>query len=215
MPGFVLQAILLWEKLTTDDVAVVPGSHIALADRVKIPIDREGRMRIDFGVVRRRCGFEDLVLASDQFENGRATLVPAEWLSDKLLLLARTDDVARTVRVAPGRHNSPGELFAAAIGTIQKGSFIRRVPVWFDYGVVAIMVLVARACRRWWKFSTFLIMVLATVAYVMLAITFFGYYLIWVPIVLPAGLAIFITIFRLATPGIESKWDVPPKEYLQ
>ena len=30
---------------------------------------------------------------------------------------------------------------------------------------------------------------------------------------LPAGLAIFTMLFRLATPGIESKWDVPPKEY--
>ncbi len=215
VPSFVLQAFLLWEKLTTDDVTLVPGSHIALADRVKIPIDREGRMRIDFGVVRRRCGFEDLILASDQFENGRATLVPAEWLSEKMLLLARTDDAARNVKVAPGRYNAPGELFAAAIGTIQKGSFIRRVPEWFDYGIVAIMVLVARACRRWQKFSTLLILLLATVAYVMLAITFFGYSLVWVPIVLPAGLAIFITLFRLATPGVESKWDVPPKEYRQ
>ena len=213
VPGFVLQAILMWEKLTTDDVAVEPGVRITLADRVQIPIDREGRMRIDFGVRRRRCGFEDLVLASDQFEHGRATLVPAEWLSDRLLLLARTDDAAKDVNVAPGRYGSPGELFAAAIGTIQKGSFIKRVPVWFDYGIVAIMVLVARACRRWRKFSTVLILLLATVVYVMLAITFFGQSLIWVPIVLPAGLALFITIFRLATPGVESKWDVTPKEY--
>ena len=213
VPGFVLQAILMWEKLTADDVAVEPGVRITLADRVQIPIDREGRMRIDFGVRRRRCGFEDLVLASDQFEHGRATLVPAEWLSDRLLLLARTDDAAKDVNVAPGRYGSPGELFAAAIGTIQKGSFIKRVPVWFDYGIVAIMVLVARACRRWRKFSTVLILLLATVVYVMLAITFFGQSLIWVPIVLPAGLALFITIFRLATPGVESKWDVTPKEY--
>ena len=215
VPGFVLQAILLWEKLTSDDVAVEPGVRITLGDRVRIPIDREGRMRIDFGVQRRRCSFEELVLASDQFEHGRATLVPADWLSDKLLLLARTDEAAKNVAFAPGRHGSPGELFAAAIGTIQKGSFIRRVPDWFDYSVVAIMVLVARACRRWRKFSTCLILLLGTVAYVMLAITFFGVSLTWVPIVLPAGLALFIAIFRLATPGVESKWDVTPKEYRQ
>ncbi len=215
VPGFVLQAILMWEKLTTDDVAVEPGVRITLADRLQIPIDREGRMRIDFGVHRRRCSFEELVLSSDQSENARATLVPGDWLTDKFLLLARTDSAAKNVNFAPGRNGSPGELFAAAIGTIQKGSFIKRAPIWFEYGIVAIMVLVARACRRWRKFSTFLVMLLATVAYVMLAITFFGQTLIWVPIVVPAGLAIFITIFRLATPGVESKWNVTPKEYRQ
>ena len=215
VPSFVLQAILMWEKLTTDDVTIEAGVQIKLADHVQIPIDREGRMRIDFGVRRRRCGFDDLVLSSDQFENGRATLVPKEWLAEKLLLLARIDDAAKTVAFAPGRKGSPGELFAAAIGTIQNRSFIRRAPVWFDYGIVAIMVMVARACRRWRKISTFGIMLLGIVAYVMIAITFFGYYLLWLPIVLPAGLALFITIFRIATPGVESKWGLPPKEYRQ
>lgn len=215
VPGFVLQAILMWEKLTTDDVTVEPGVRITLADRVQIPIDREGRMRIDFGVRRRRCGFDDLVLSSDQFENGRNTIVPREWLGEKFLLLARTDDAAKNVAFAPGRNASPGELFAAAIGTIQNRSFIKRAPIWFDYGIVAIMVLVARACRRWRKFSTLMILLLGTVAYVMFAVTLFGYYLTWLPFVLPAGLALFVTAFRIATPGVESKWDLPPKEYRQ
>ena len=153
------------------------------------------------------------MLSSDQFENDRSTIVPRSWLSDKFLLLARTDAAAKNVTFAPGRTASSGELFAAAIGTIQNRSFIKRAPVWFDYGVVAIMVLIARACRRWRKFSTFLILLLGTVAYVMLAVTFFGYTLTWVPIILPAGLALFITLFRIATPGVASKWDVPPKEY--
>ena len=213
VPGFVLQAILIWEKLTTDDVTVEPGVRISLADRVQIPIDREGRMRIDFGVHRRRCGYDELVLSSDQLENGRATIVPREWLSDKLLLLTRTDGAAKNVPFAAGRATSTGELFAAAIGTIQNRSFIKRAPVWFDYGIIAIMVLIARACRRWRKFSTVLILLLGTVAYVMLAVTFFGWSLTWLPIILPAGLALFIALFRLATPGMESKWSVPPKEY--
>ena len=213
VPSFVLQAILIWEKLTTDDVTVEPGVRISLADRVQIPIDREGRMRIDFGVAKRRCGFDDLVLSSDQLENGRHTLVPRAWLSEKLLLLARTDTAAKNVAFAPSRTASAGELFAAAIGTIQNRSFIKRAPIWFDYGVVAIMVLVARACRRWRKFSTFTIMLLGTVAYVMIAVTIFGYTLIWLPIVLPAGTALFIALFRIATPGVESRWDVPPKAY--
>ena len=73
------------------------------------------------------------------------------------------------------------------------------------------MALLARACRRWHKLTTLLLTLVATVAYVMVAITLFGQSLIWLPAVLPAGLAIFIVLFRLATPGIESKWDLPPK----
>lgn len=213
VPSFVLQAILIWEKLTTDDVTVEPGVRISLADRVQIPIDREGRMRIDFGVHRRRCGFDDLVLSSDQFENGRTPIIPREWLSDKLLLLTRTDAAAQDVHFAPGRNTSPGELFAAAIGTIQNRSFIKRAPIWFDYGIIVIMILIARACRRWRKFSTLMIMLLGTVAYIMIAVTFFGYTLTWMPLILPAGLALFIALFRMATPGVESKWNVPPKGY--
>jgi hypothetical protein len=213
VPSFVLQAILIWEKLTPDDVAVEAGAQITLAERVQIPIDEEGRMRVDFGVGRRRCGFDELVLASDQAENGRATLVPREWLTGKFLLLARTDAAARTLHFAPGRDGSPGELFAAAIGTIQNRSFIKRAPLWFDFVVIVAMMFVARQCRRWPKASTVALLAVAAVAYVMIAITFFGQTQIWLPIALPGGLLLFVAFFRLATPGIESEWDVPPKEY--
>jgi CHASE2 domain-containing sensor protein len=213
VPSFVLQAILMWEKLTPDDVVVEPGVAVTLAGRVPIPVDRAGRMRVDFGVRRHRCGFDEMVLASDQIENRRQPLVPRDWLADKFVLLARTDDAAKTLNFAPTRRGSPGELFAAAIGTIQNRSFIKRIPDWFDFGMVIIMALIARACRRWRKLTTLVLMLIATVAYVMVAITLFGQSLVWLPAVLPAGLAIFIVLFRLATPGIESKWDLPPKEY--
>jgi hypothetical protein len=39
VPSFVLQAILLWEKLTPDDVSVTAGRQVTLADRLDIPID--------------------------------------------------------------------------------------------------------------------------------------------------------------------------------
>ena len=213
VPGFVLQAILIWEKLTTDDVTVEPGVRVRIADRVSIPIDREGRMRIDFGVPRRRCGFDDLVLASDQAEHDRAPIVPRDWITDKFLLLTRTDAAAKTVQFAPGRAGSPGELFAAAIGTIQNRSFIQRVPAWFDYGMIFVMVLLARACRRWKKASTVLVIVMAGVIYTMLALVLFSHSLVWLPAVLPGGLLLFIALFRLATPGTESEWDVVPREY--
>jgi CHASE2 domain-containing sensor protein len=213
VPSFVLQAILMWEKLTPDDVVVEPGVAVTLAGRVPIPVDRAGRMRVDFGVRKHRCGFDEMVLASDQIEHQRPPIVPRDWLTDNLVLLARTDSAAQTLNFAPTRKGSAGELFAAAIGTIQKRSFIKRIPEWFDFAVIIILALVARACRRWRKLMTLVLMLVAAAAYVMLAITLFGQSLVWLPAVLPAGLAIFIVLFRLATPGIESKWDLPPKEY--
>lgn len=206
VPSFVLQAILLWEKLTPDDVKVVPGDAITLADRLRIPIDEAGRLRVDFGVRFGRCGFDDLVLASDQLENGRKPLVPADTLTGKFLLLTRTDPAARTVPFAPGRRGSEGELFAAAIGTIQSQSFIHRAPFWFELAFIAAMMLVARACRSWRKLSTVLALLVGAVAYGMIAITVFGYTLVWLPIVLPAGLTIFIALFRIFTPGREPAW---------
>ncbi len=213
VPSFVLQAILMWEKLTPDDVAVEIGQQIVLSERVQIPIDRLGRMRVDFGAPRVRCGFDELVLASDQVEHGRTPIVPAERLTNKFVLLARTDAAARTIEIAPTRFVSPGELFATAIATIQNRSFIKRIPDWFDFALIAAALLVARKCRRWKKGSTLAVMAVFVVTYTMLAITYFAQSLIWVPIVLPAGLALFIVLFRLATPGIESEWDLPPKEY--
>src|SRR4029450_1385623 len=127
VPSFVLQAILMWEKLTPDDVVVEPGVAVTLAGRGPIPVDRAGRMRVDFGVRRHRCGLDEMVLASDQIENRRQPLVPRDWLADKFVLLARTDDAAKTLNFAPTRRGSPGELFAAAIGTIQNRSFIKRI----------------------------------------------------------------------------------------
>src|SRR5262249_53360074 len=49
VPSFPLQAVLLWMKLSPDDVTVVLGSHIAVGSKLQIPIDDEGRMRVNYG----------------------------------------------------------------------------------------------------------------------------------------------------------------------
>ena len=106
------------------------------ADRVEIPIDAAGRMRVDFGVPRGRCGFDDLVLAAAQSEAKSETHLPPETFSGKLLLLSRVDAGSRTLRLAAGRAGSAGELFSAGIATIQSRTFIRRAPWWADAIVI-------------------------------------------------------------------------------
>ncbi|HEX8311286.1 MAG TPA: CHASE2 domain-containing protein [Chthoniobacteraceae bacterium] len=202
VPSFVLQSILLWEKLTPDDVAVTAGRQVTLADRLDIPIDAFGRMRVDFGAARGRCGFDELVLASAQADAQRTTIVSPTILNGRMLLLSRTDPDSRVLRLGANRLGSTGELFSRAIATIQGRSFIKRVPVWFDFALLGAVMIASCFVPRWSKARTVVACAVLLVAYVMIALVVFGATLMWVPIVLPAGLAVFVALFRLVTPGL-------------
>ena len=211
VPSFVLQAALLWEKLTLDEVVVELGSRVALGDRVDIPIDAAGRMRVDFGVPRGRCGFDDLVLAAAQSEAKSETHLPPETFSGKLLLLSRVDAESRTLRLAAGRAGSAGELFSAGIATIQSRTFIRRAPWWADAIVIGGAMLASLWLPRWRKGAAVILSIVLLLAYVLIALWIFGSELIWLPITLPLGLAVFLAIYRLATPGTEGELQKPVK----
>jgi hypothetical protein len=205
VPSFVLQAALLWEKLSLDEVAVELGSRVALGDRVEIPIDAAGRMRVDFGVPRGRCGFDDLVLAAAQSEAKSETQLPPETFSGKLLLLSRVDAESRSLRLAAGRAGSVGELFSAAIGTIQSRTFIRRAQWWADAVVIGSAMLASIWLPRWRKGMALFLLAVGLMAYVLIALWIFGSDLIWLPITLPLGLTVFLGIYRLAIPGTEGE----------
>ena len=196
VPSFVLQAVLLWEKLTADDVAVEAGVRVTLGDRVQIPIDARGRMRVDFGVPRNRCGLDELVLASAQADAKRQPVVPPEMLTGRLVILARTDRPARTLPFAIGRNGSPGELFAAGIATIQNRSFPKRAPFWVDAAVLAVAVVASVFLPRLRRMTAAFLIFIALALYVLAALGIFGRNLTWAPIVLPLGLAAVMVIWR-------------------
>jgi hypothetical protein len=200
VPSFTLQAILLWEKISADDVVLEAGRRIVLNDQVDIPIDQFGRMRVDFGVPRGRCAFEDLVLASAQREAQRASSVSPDLLTGKLLMLARTDRAAQELPFAAARSGSRGELFSAAIATIQSRSFMKRVPFGFDCTLVLLAVVGSYWAPRWRKSAVWSGGAVLLVAYVLVALALFGKTLLWVPIILPAGLIFFLALFRTVTP---------------
>jgi hypothetical protein len=56
---------------------------------------------------------------------------------------------------------------------------------------------------RWSRIAVFSGAVVALVVYTLIALAFFGRTLMWVPIVLPVGLALFTVLYRLLTPGVE------------
>ncbi len=199
-PAFALQAVMLWAKLTPDDVTVETGSHIALGPKLRIPIDAAGRMRVDFGAPRGGLDYEELMLASEQKEAGRETIAPIEQMKGGIVLLSRTDEAARTVPLAARRNGSPGELFAAAIATIQNESFIRPAPPWAQYAVIAAFMLFSFGVPRWKKSKTIFFGVVALAAYTLVALAVFSRWLVWLPGVMPLGVVGVCILFRVVTP---------------
>jgi CHASE2 domain-containing sensor protein len=199
-PAFTLQAVMLWAQLTPDEVEGEMGSHIALGKKLRIPIDDSGRMRVDFGSPRGRIGFAELMLASEQKEAGRQAIAPIEQLNGSIVLLSRTDQAARTLPLAARRNGSPGELFTAAIATIQNQSFIRPAPSWAEYAIIGAFMLLAYGVPRWTKSKTIFVGIVALAAYVLIALAVFNQWLVWLPGVMPAGVVAVFILFRVVTP---------------
>jgi len=210
VPSFVLQAMLLWEKVSVDDVQVELGNRVALGDRVDIPIDLAGRMRVDFGAIKGRCGLDDLVLAAEQRDAGSQPNTPAELFAGRMLLLSRADPPAQTLRLACGRVGPPGELFASAIATAQARSFIRRAPWWSDYVIIGVYAFLGLWIPRWNRGLTIFICVFSLLAYALIALAIFGANLIWISGVIPVGLVLFLILYRFVSPTIDP-WATPPK----
>ena len=201
VPAFALQAVMLWAQLTPDEVTVVLGSHIQLGKTRRIPIDAAGRMRVDFGSPRTEWSFDDLILASETRDDGREAHLPLERLKGGIVLLARTDAAARTVALAARRMGSPGELFAAAIATIQNASFIRRAPLWAEGLVLAVFMLLSYFIPRRKKWQAVLAGLLSLVVYVLVAMAVFSQWLVWLPASVPLGAVLVFVMFRLVTPN--------------
>ncbi len=198
--SFVLQAVILWEKLTLDDLVVEAGQQIKVGDRFVIPIDARGEMRVDFGVPRNVYSFDELVLASAQFDAQTTPVIPIENLKGKFLLLSRTDPASQTLRLAAGRQGSPGELMGAAIATIQNRCFLKRSPAWLEYAIILLAIILGWFVPRWPVWAVVAGAIVAIIAYTMGALALFAATLIWMPVVVPGGLACFIALYRRLSP---------------
>ena len=205
IPSFVLQAVMLWKQLTPEDVAVELGSHVALGPQLRIPIDAAGRMRVDFGSPRGEFSFDDLLLAAEQEEAGRPANVPVQNLKGGIVILARTDAAARTLTLAAARKGSPGELFAAAIATIQNQSFIHRAPLWAEALAVAVVAIIAFRLLRMKRSTTVGVGVVTVAAYVLVAMAVFNRWLVWLPILPVLGAMLVAMLYRIVIPDSVQK----------
>lgn len=197
VPSFVLQAMMLWFQLTPDDIKVEVGSRISMGGKVNIPIDDAGNMRVDFKSPYTSFGFDDLLLAAELTQAGHRAAITPKKVRNKLALLARTDRASHTLLFPTGRTGSSGELFAAAIATIQNKTFIQRISPIFDLILLASLMALSWCFLKWSMSRVFAVSGVALVIYLLGSITVFGASLVWLPIVMPAGTLLFLVLFRL------------------
>jgi hypothetical protein len=201
VPSFVLQSAMLWLELSPESIQIQLGSAIMMGDRLRIPIDASGRMEVDASAKFSRLGLDDLLLVASQLEAKQKPMVSPGLLQKKMLLLARSDSKAQTLRFPTGAQGSPGELFAGAMATIQTGTFPRRAPIEVDLLILGGVLLLSRWFFQLKDTGTLFVAALVAVVYLMGALSLYASNRIWLPIVLPFGLLACAVVFRLFAPA--------------
>ncbi len=197
VPTMALQLAMHWAKVTTDEVEIVLGSHIALGPVVRIPIDETGRMPVNFGAHYDRVSYDELLLAREQSEHGEPPQVPASYLKDRVLILARADVNTRLFATPASGRISPGELTSAALATIQLGSYPHAIGSWFGWALVGLTAVAAYWVPRWRSSRLALFVVAAEAAYVAAAVACFKALCMELPGVLPLGLVLWLLLLRV------------------
>jgi CHASE2 domain-containing sensor protein len=103
------------------------------------------------------------------------------------------------------RKGSPGELFSAAIATIQNQTFIRRVPGWGATLVLIAVALVAYRVPRMSRLKAIGAGAGTLVVFVLVALAAFNRWLVWIPIVPVLGAVLFMVLYRIVTPDSAGK----------
>lgn len=200
VPSLVLQTILLWEKITPDEVEVVLGSHITVGEAVNIPIDAAGRMVVNLKAAFNRAAFDDFVLTRQQLDSGAEPQLSPGLFKNKALFLARTDAGTPAIVLQGGRRLPSGELFAAALATVNAKTWVSRAPESFDWTVIGVLAFAGLWFQRWkwWTVTLFSLTVIGS--YLSAAIWAVNAKLMWLPGILPLGLVLLLFIVRFALP---------------
>ena len=200
LPALVLQTLMMWEKITPDEVEVVLGSHIAVGEVVRIPIDEGGRMAVNLRAPFNRAAFDDFILTRQQLDSGSEPQLSPGLFKNKALFLARTDSGTPALTLQGGEKKPAGELFAAALATIHAKAWVVRVGEWFDWALIAAVAVASMWAQRakWW--SVLLVCVAFFGAYFAVALWCIGAKLTLLPGILPLGLVDLVILLRFALP---------------
>ena len=187
IPAFALQALMLWLRLTPDEVKIDIGSSIELPSG-KIPIRFDGTLVVNPRMAHcaRRITIDELLLAAQQHESGAASGI-------------RLEDIRTQLILARPAANSP-DLFAAAIATIQAKAFVRRVSWIFDCMMVVLAAAVSGTLRRFWRVDLIIGAIAFSAAYCLIALGIVSRWSIWLPAWLPLGAALVSVLFAIILP---------------
>ena len=205
LPTFTLQAALLWLKVTPGEIKVRLGSYIDLGDGRRIPIDAAGFMFVDPWSPARvsRLGFDDLLLVAEQ----GAKAVPNDRLNLEapsaggITLLGRTDrSVLGPVGEGRVEARAPIDWSAAALASIQRGDFIRRVPAWGQWLLLAVLAAFGTWLHTRVRLGAAVLAFAALLLYAVVAWILYDRLRWWLPMAMPCGVLLGALIVRLFVP---------------
>src|SRR5256714_3463316 len=188
VPAFALQALMIWMRLTPGEVKIDIGSAISLPNGTRIPIRADGTLLVNPRLAQRarHVTLNELLLATQQHESGAATAIRLEDIRSQLVL-ARAD-------------SSAPDVFAAAIGSIQTNSFVRRVNWIFDCIMVVLAAALSGVIRRFSRVDLVIGAVAFSAAYCLVALGIISRFSIWIPAWLPLGAVWIAVLFAIILP---------------
>ena len=191
VPAFALETLRLSLRLDPAEVSVVPGSHVQLGDRLRVPIDRQGRALLDPRAFYRinRLSLDDLALVTAG-QAGPEVQAAAERMRGGVVLMGRTDQAIRAFRLPDGRKISLTEVLALAAASLPRTPPLRRTGAAWDVGIIIGWALLGWKTVRLRR-STASALCLATLAvYALAALSLFEGGGFWMPGALPVGLTL-------------------------
>jgi hypothetical protein len=189
IPSFAFEAILLWLRLTPNEVSIDLDSHISLPHGRIIPIRSDGTVLIspNAGRMARHLSLSDLLVAAQQRDTGKT---PDIGLLRDQIVLART----------PANPLSPPDVFAATIATIQSNAYVHRVSWIFDCVILVLAAAIVGKLRDIPRVDLVLGAIAFTAAYCLIALGIVSRWLIWLPGILPLGAVWLLVLASLFIP---------------
>ncbi|HEX4641428.1 MAG TPA: hypothetical protein VH252_08585 [Chthoniobacterales bacterium] len=189
IPSFAFETILLWLRLTPNEVSIDLDSHISLPHGRTIPIRSDGTLLISPNASRKahHISLSDLLVAAQQRDTGNNPDIGS--LRDQIVL-------ART----PANPLSPPDVFAATIATIQSNAYVHRVSWIFDCVILLLAAAVVGKVRDISRVDLALGAIAFTAAYCLAALAIVSRWLIWLPGVLPLGAVWLLVLVSMVIP---------------
>jgi hypothetical protein len=189
IPSFAFEAILLWLRVTPNEVTIDLDSHISLPHGRKIPIRSDGTVLVSPNASRkaRHMDLSDLLVAAQQRDTGKNAEIGS--LRDQIVL-------ART----PANPLSPPDVFAATIATIQSNAYVRRVSWIFDCVILLLAAAAVGKLRDISRVDLVLGAIAFTAAYCLAALAIVSRWLIWLPGFLPLGAVWLLVLASIVIP---------------